>query len=68
MPVLVQHGTADRLVPMAWGQELTAALPNAELRTYEGAGHNYLVAAGEQANRDVLAFLAEVDRTVAAPS
>jgi hypothetical protein len=29
--------------------------------TYEGAGHNYLVAAGEQANADVLAFLAEVD-------
>ena len=32
--------------------------------SYEGAGHNYLVAAGDAANADVLAFLAEVDGRV----
>jgi pimeloyl-ACP methyl ester carboxylesterase len=61
MPALVLHGTADKLVRLAWGEELAATLPNARLVTYDGAGHNYLVAAGDRANADVLEFLLEVD-------
>lgn len=65
VPALVLHGTADGVVKHAWGEELARVLPQGRLVSYEGAGHNYLVAAGERANEDVLAFLAEVDGRVA---
>lgn len=61
MPTLVLHGTADQLVPSVWGQELADTLPNSRFIAYEGAGHNYLVAMGNKANDDVLAFLADID-------
>jgi pimeloyl-ACP methyl ester carboxylesterase len=61
VPALVLHGTADALVKLEWGQELAGVLPRSELITYDGAGHNYLVAAGDQANADVLAFLERVE-------
>ncbi len=64
VPALVLHGDADPVVKHAWGVELAQTLPRARLVTYEGAGHNYLVAAGERASTDVLDFLADVDRTV----
>jgi pimeloyl-ACP methyl ester carboxylesterase len=66
VPALVLHGTEDTLVPHAWGEELAATLPGARFVSYEGAAHNYLVAMGEQANTDVLDFLAEVDASVSA--
>jgi pimeloyl-ACP methyl ester carboxylesterase len=61
MPSLVLHGTADALVKLDWGHELADALPNSTFITYDGAGHNYLVACGDRANTDVLAFLDRVD-------
>jgi pimeloyl-ACP methyl ester carboxylesterase len=61
MRALVLHGTADRLVPIAWGEELARTLPNARFIAYDGAGHNYLVAAGTKPSDDVLGFLAEID-------
>jgi pimeloyl-ACP methyl ester carboxylesterase len=68
MPALVLHGTQDRLVRLAWGQELAEVLPHSRLVTYEGAGHNYLVAAGDRANADVLEFLADVDARAVDPT
>jgi pimeloyl-ACP methyl ester carboxylesterase len=59
-PALVLHGTEDRAVRPAWGRELAETLPNAKHVVYEGAGHNYLVSCGDQANTDVLTFLASV--------
>lgn len=59
-PALVLHGTEDRTVPLAWGEELAGAL-DAPLLRFEGAGHNYLVAAADEANAAVLSFLAEQD-------
>lgn len=61
VPALVQHGTADRVVPPHHGHELVAALPQARLATYEGAGHNYLVDCTEAAVADLHAFFDEVD-------
>ena len=61
MPALVLHGTEDPIVPVDWGREVAAALPDSRLSIYEGCGHNYLVEVGERANRDVLDFLAEVE-------
>jgi pimeloyl-ACP methyl ester carboxylesterase len=66
MPSLVLHGTADALVKPAWGRELADALPNSTFITYDGAGHNFLVAAGDKPNADVLEFLERVD--AAAPA
>ena len=64
VPAMVLHGTEDKAVPFAYGQELAATLPGAQFIAFEGAGHNYLVAYPDRANEVVLQFLAEVDRTV----
>jgi 3-oxoadipate enol-lactonase len=64
MPSLVLHGTADTVVPLDWGRELADTLPGSTFITYDGAGHNYLVAAGDRANQDVLAFLERIDAGV----
>jgi pimeloyl-ACP methyl ester carboxylesterase len=39
VPVLILHGTADRMVPAAHGEWLAAHCPGAELRLIAGAGH-----------------------------
>lgn len=67
VPALVQHGTADTTVPFALGQQLAAALPDARFLAYEGAGHNYLVAA-PQSRTDLLDFLETADDGAALPS
>jgi pimeloyl-ACP methyl ester carboxylesterase len=38
-PVLILHGSEDRTVPLARGEELQRRLPNARLQVLEGAGH-----------------------------
>ncbi len=39
MPVLVMHGTADAVIPVADGRTLAAAIPGAELDIIEGGSH-----------------------------
>ena len=58
-PVLVLHGTRDRLVPLEMGKRVAAATPGpVELVVIEGAGHNDTYAIGGLAYRDkVWAFL-----------
>ncbi len=58
-PVLVLHGTRDRLVPLEMGKRVAAATPGpVELVVIEGAGHNDTYAVGGLAYRDkVWAFL-----------
>ena len=58
---LVLHGTADSVVRYAWGQELADTLRDARLVTFEGAGHNFIVADPDRANAEVLAFFAAID-------
>jgi 3-oxoadipate enol-lactonase len=62
MPALVLHGDEDRAVDVKHGRELAAAIPQSRLVIFEGAGHNYLVAANEASTTAVLAFFGEVDR------
>jgi pimeloyl-ACP methyl ester carboxylesterase len=51
-PVLVFHGTADRLVPPGMGQAVAAAAPgHVEFVTIPGAGHNDTYAMGGEAYR-----------------
>ncbi|MEM6474776.1 MAG: alpha/beta fold hydrolase [Pseudomonadota bacterium] len=40
MPVLVQHGTADRVVPFDHGRALAKAGPTATFQSFEGVGHD----------------------------
>lgn len=62
VPTLVLHGTHDRVVPLARGEELAGLVPDARLHVLDGAGHNYLTEAGDEANAVVLEFLAGVDK------
>ncbi len=55
-PVLVFHGTADRLVPMEMGRRVAEAAPGLkEFVMIEGAGHNETYDVGWQAYRAKLA-------------
>jgi pimeloyl-ACP methyl ester carboxylesterase len=62
MPTLVLHGDEDRSVDVKYGRELAEVIPGSRLVIFEGAGHNYLVAAGPASTAAVLDFFAEVDR------
>ena len=60
LPVLILHGTDDRLAPFAMGQALADTAPRATLVPIPGAGHNETYTLGGTGYRDtVLAFLAE---------
>jgi pimeloyl-ACP methyl ester carboxylesterase len=66
-PTLVLHGDEDRAVDVKHGRALAAAIPGSRLVIFEGAGHNYLVAANESSTAAVLSFFDEVDRGEARP-
>lgn len=65
-PSLVLHGDEDSLVPIKWGEELAAALPNCTFVRFEGAGHNFPVAARDKVMEALDAFLDGVDGSAAA--
>lgn len=56
VPVLIVHGTNDRIVPIGEGERLAAAQPKAEFLRLEGADHNDLF---EIAGDDYLRGLGE---------
>jgi pimeloyl-ACP methyl ester carboxylesterase len=58
VPTLVQHGTADRLVPVEAGRYIAAHIPGAEYQEFEGAGHIYSMERPAEAFPRVLGFLA----------
>jgi 3-oxoadipate enol-lactonase len=60
-PTLVLHGTQDLAVPYEAGKTLAGLIPGARLVTFEGCGHNYLVAAGEKATAEVDRFIQSVE-------
>jgi 3-oxoadipate enol-lactonase len=64
MPSLVMHGDEDKLVPFAYGEELANTLPHSSFFPMRGAGHNYLIARGKEANDATLAFLDHVDASL----
>ncbi len=39
LPILIMHGTADRVVPFDHGEELAALSPHARFLRFEGRGH-----------------------------
>ena len=61
LPALVLHGDEDGTVPFKWGEELAQGLPNARFVRLAGAGHNFFIARGAEANAAVLDFVADVE-------
>lgn len=61
MPVLVLHGDEDQTVSVKYGRELHRIIPGSRYVEFKGAGHNYLVAAGEAATRAFIGFIDSVD-------
>jgi rifampin ADP-ribosylating transferase len=57
-PTLVIWGAHDELLPASTGEELTAAIPHASLRTYEDAGHMVLWEQPDRVAEDIVAFVA----------
>jgi len=68
MPILVMHGDEDKTVPVKFGRELHAILPQSQYVEWHGAGHNYLVAIGDRATRTFVNFIDGVDARNAAPN
>jgi len=56
-PTLVIHGTEDRYVPLANAAALAEALPEAELKVLEDAGHLVFIEQSAKVNRKVISFL-----------
>ena len=56
-PTLVIHGSEDRYVPLANAAALAEALPKAELKVLEDAGHLVFIEQSAKVNRKVISFL-----------
>nr|WP_298931933.1 alpha/beta fold hydrolase [uncultured Erythrobacter sp.] len=53
MPVLIQHGTSDVVVPYEHGRALSQLAADAEFQTFEGAGHGLsFTTRSQEARRD----------------
>jgi pimeloyl-ACP methyl ester carboxylesterase len=60
VPMLILHGTADRILPIdGQGRRLHAALPAARYVEIDGGPHVVCVTHAEEVNRELLAFLRE---------
>jgi pimeloyl-ACP methyl ester carboxylesterase len=56
IPVLVPHGDADVLMPLAAGRHIADSFPQARLSVYEGIGHAPFLEAAERFNSELFAF------------
>ena len=55
VPVAIHHGTADRLVPVAWADELGRRIPDATVTIHPGGGHLIAVTRAEAILGDLVA-------------
>jgi pimeloyl-ACP methyl ester carboxylesterase len=60
-PMLILHGTIDRLVPPENARLLAKAVPRAQLRWLEGDGHNFWQHDPDRSAEAVLAFLDDAE-------
>lgn len=56
-PVLITHGTEDRVVPLENARRLHARIPHSRLILFPEAGHLFFIERAEDFNRVVIAFL-----------
>lgn len=57
-PTLVLHSNCDTVVPLAHAQFHVSAIPGAELRVFEDAGHLFMVTRRSEASEAIRSFLA----------
>lgn len=57
VPTLVMHGDADRMVPLACGQDTAQRIPGARWRVIAGMGHDLAPGACERMLSELLPFL-----------
>ena len=61
LPMLLMHGSADAVAPLAVAEEFAASLPEADLEVFDGAGHGALWNVESVRYEEVLtAFLSRV--------
>ncbi len=60
VPVLVSHGTADRIVLQAAGQHTAKLVPHATESYYEGIGHAPFIEATSRFNNELVEFVTSV--------
>lgn len=65
MPVLIQHGTADTLIPPAHAEALAEAAPDATLQLFDGAGHD--LSFQREPQEAQVAWLAELPEVEVSP-
>lgn len=61
MPVLLLWGERDPLVPLSYGRQMAALVPQARLVVIPGTGHVPMWERPELFNRELLSFVDEVD-------
>ncbi|SHH02313.1 alpha/beta fold hydrolase [Halobaculum gomorrense] len=59
VPVLVAHGTDDRVLPVGNGELLAEAIPDAESAFVEGGSHLFFIEESERVNDLLVGFLAD---------
>ena len=57
LPVLVTHGSADKIILLATGQYTAATIPNAKLSVYDGLGHSPFWEDTPRFNAELAAFV-----------
>jgi pimeloyl-ACP methyl ester carboxylesterase len=57
VPVLVTHGTMDRIILPAAGRYTAAQVPGARLSLYDGVGHSPFFEDPTRFNRELAAFV-----------
>jgi pimeloyl-ACP methyl ester carboxylesterase len=63
VPVLVTHGTMDRIILPAAGQYTAAQVPGARLSIYDGVGHSPFFEDPARFNRELAALVREANKT-----
>jgi 3-oxoadipate enol-lactonase len=56
-PVLVLHGDSDRVVPVANGELLAAAIPDAAFHVVEGGPHLFFIERADTVNQHIRSFV-----------
>ena len=58
IPTLVIHGDADQGAPInLTGRKTAQAIPDSQLKVYEGAAHGLFITEKDRLNADLLAFI-----------
>jgi len=63
VPTQVIHGSNDRMVPVAWAEELARAIPSAQFMLVEGGPHSLMIR-DATARHQVMAFMQGVNDAV----